>query len=417
MEFSNNLMHARSLAPLRGGLRRGEAHGKAKREAASFSFGIEEEFFLADSVTGALATETPPALFEAAKRATDGLVEREFLQSQVEVTTPPYTSFRDAGTELSYVRNVLCRLASSYGLSVLACATHPTGQWQETVQSHKERYDRVMSELQMIGRRNLVCGMHVHVSVPEPDRRVEIMQGLTPYLPLLLALSTSSPFWQSRLTGLKGYRLAAYDELPRSGIPEAFESTRDYEAYVQALVRSGAAEDGSYVWWMVRPSAKYPTLELRAPDVCTRMDDALAIAALYRALVRHLYYKQPGARLTAIARALAVENKWRAQKHGVMGSFIFERKTIPVSEYLEEVIAKTRIDAEELDCATEVANCRDIVARGTSADIQVAIYEAARRSTGTEEALAAVTQWVAETTKLVASPERPNVPLDRLPRG
>ena len=147
-----------------------------------------------------------------------------------------------------------------------------------------------MDDLQMIGQRNMLCGLHVHIELPDPDDRVDVMMRMLPYLPLFVALSTSSPFWYSRPTGLKDYRLAAYDELPRTGVPELFRNKDDFEAYVGALVKAGVMKDASYVWWSIRPSLKHPTLELRAPDVPTLLDDTIAIAALWRSLARHLVY-------------------------------------------------------------------------------------------------------------------------------
>src|SRR5438045_8312310 len=142
-----------------------------------------------------------------------------------------------------------------------------------------------MEDLQMIGQRNMLCGLHVHVELPDPDDRVDVMMRMLPYLPLFIALATSSPFWRSRSTGLKGYRLAAYDELPRTGVPELFRTPAEYEAYIAALVNAGVREDSSYVWWALRPSMSHPTPESRAPASCTRVEDSVALGALYRTLV------------------------------------------------------------------------------------------------------------------------------------
>ena len=211
-----------------------------------------------------------------------GRIEREFLQAQIEVATEPHCGAGDARRELLRLRQNAAAAAAEHGLAVLACGTHPLARWRHSVQSPKDRYSHVMDVLQMIGQRNMLCGMHVHVEFPDPARRVDVMTRMLPYVPLFIALSTSSPFWQGHATGLKGYRLAAYDELPRTGLPELFRSNEDYDAYVDAMVRSGAMQDASHLWWAIRPSLKYPTLELRAPDCCTRLDDAIAIAALYR---------------------------------------------------------------------------------------------------------------------------------------
>ncbi|MFC7398191.1 carboxylate-amine ligase [Chelatococcus sp. GCM10030263] len=374
--------------------------GSFKRpDAQAFGFGIEEEYFLADARTKRAAFETPDHLFTHANVATEGRIAREFLQNQVEVATPPYATMAEARAELSYIRSVLATMAAEHGLAILACGTHPTARWRHAVQSEKERYDEVMNDLQMIGQRNMLCGMHVHVEVPDPDRRVDIMSRIMPYLPLMLALSTSSPFWQSHHTGLKGYRLAAYDELPRTGLPELFRTAQEFDAYVAALVRSGVMEDSSYLWWMIRPSVKYPTLELRAPDCCTRLDDAVAIAALYRALVRHLYFhRERNGDLDVVDRAIAVENKWRAQRYGVGGTFVSRDGAVTVGDLLDEVIAMTTEDVEILGCSSEIAHCRTIAAEGTSADAQIAVFESNVPKQGVEAALTAVAEWIADNT-------------------
>ncbi|MBV8838673.1 MAG: YbdK family carboxylate-amine ligase, partial [Alphaproteobacteria bacterium] len=237
--------------------------------SGDFQFGIEEEFFLVDAETKSVAREMPRGFIERLKAATGGQVTGEMLQSQVEIATAPQTNIADARTELRFLRQTVSNIAAEHGLAILAVGTHPTAQWRAATQTQAERYDIVMEDLQMIGQRNMLCGLHVHVELPDPDDRVDIMMRMLPYLPLFIALATSSPFWRARPTGLKGYRLAAYDELPRTGVPELFRTPAEYEAYIAALVKAGVMEDSSYVWWAIRPSLKHPTLELRAPDSCT----------------------------------------------------------------------------------------------------------------------------------------------------
>lgn len=375
------------------------------RGETGFSFGIEEEYFLADRETMAVAARSPDSLFGSAAAATQGRVDREFLECQVEVATPPCERIEDARTELTYIRRVLGAIAADNRLAILACGTHPTADWAHSVQTDKPHYDRVMGELQMIGRRNMLCGMHVHVELPDASRRIDVMCRMIPYLPMLLALSTSSPFWQGRRTGLMGYRLAAYDELPRTGLPELLRTDAEYEAYVGGLVASGVLRDAGSIWWSMRPSVKYPTLELRAPDACTRIDDALAIASLYRTLVRHLFMNpHVNADISPADRALAVENKWRAQRYGVRGSFATAGGAVPVETFLEQVVDMVARDAEALGCAAEVEDCRRIVAQGTSADCQIALYEQLAASEGEDGALHAVCQWLARET--VKAPSR-----------
>lgn len=380
------------LATLRGRLGAPEAVGEA-----AFSFGIEEEYFLVDANSGKAAAITPEELFRQAFAASDGRTCREFLQAQAEAVTVPCVTSRRARAELCFVRAVLRAVAARHGLAILACGTHPTALWRRSAQSDKPRYDTIMGELQMIGHRNMFCGLHVHVELPDPARRVEVMGRVMPYIPLFLALSTSSPFWQGQPAGLSSYRAAAYDELPRTGIPDLFRSDAEYRAYVAALVQAGAIKDASYIWWVIRPSARYPTLELRAPDCCTRVDDAIAIAALYRVLLRHLYTHR-GRRPGALTRAIAIENRWRAQRYGIHTTFVTESGAIPLGDFLDGVIAMTAEDADMLGCAGEIARCRAIVAEGTSADAQLSIFQARAAEAGAEAALAAVIDWIGRST-------------------
>ncbi len=363
-----------------------------------FSFGIEEEYFLAHASTMAVATDTPEQLFKEVSKRTGGRAGHESLQAQIEVSTVPHLMAALAREQLASLRAAAAQSASKYGLAILASGTHPSAEWTQISHTVSERYDGVMDALQMVGRRNMLCGMHVHVELPDPSRRVDVMGRMIPFLPLLLAMSTSSPFWRSQNTGLKGYRLAAYDELPRTGIPELFASETEYEDYVAALVVAGVMEDASHVWWALRPSLKYPTLELRAPDCCTRIEDAVAIACLFRVLARFLYRNlSKPATVTHLMRALAVENKWRAQRFGVQGSFAAEAGPMSVREMLESVIAMTAEDAEALGCQKEVTACLNIVERGTSADAQLKVFQA-RSGESADSAVNAVAKWIAETT-------------------
>ena len=367
----------------------------------SFSFGIEEEYFLVDSETRAVTRRMPSGFFEAAKLALEDKVTGEFLQSQIEVVTAPHTDITAARDELRYLRSTLGEIAAQHGLSILASGTHPTAVWERSRQSVGERYDSVMDDLQMIGRRNMLCGMHVHVELPNPDQRIDIMTRMLPHVPLFIALSASSPFWRSQPTGLKGYRLAAYDELPRTGIPELFKTKAEFDSYIEALVKAGIIPDSSYIRWAIRPSFNHPTLELRAPDTCTRLEDTIAIAALYRALARRLYYNPwQNWGMSSISRAIIVENKWRAQRYGVNGTFarIEGDGSISVAEMLEHTIEDVRRDVQTLGCLEEVLHCRRIIEHGTSADRQIAIYDSCAEEP--EKGLQAVSEWLADTTLL-----------------
>ncbi len=360
---------------------------------AAYSFGIEEEYFLADAKTFEVAMQTPNILFEAASWSTGGQAMREMLQAQIEVATNVHVDPSDAREELRFLRNEVAAAAAQHGLVIMACATHPTASWRFSKPSPKPRYAEMIEDLRTIGHRNMLCGMHVHVQIPPPVERVAVMRAMIPYLPLFIALATSSPFWNAKETGLRGYRLAAYDELPRTGLPELFTTQAEYDAYVEALVRSGVMPDESYVWWALRPSLRHPTLELRAPDVCTRLEDAVLIASLYRALIKYLCEHPATAhKVGNVERAIAVENKWRAQRYGTDCIFASKDGPIEIREFLDQVIARVLPHAEDLGCAKEVEGCREILERGSSADAQLRAY----RDSGGD--LRAVTRWIARQT-------------------
>ncbi|MCB8820402.1 carboxylate-amine ligase [Microvirga rosea] len=367
-----------------------------------FRFGIEEEYFVNDAVKRDVARARIKEFFASCHEKLEDGVQHEMLEPQVEIATNPSLDFAEMRTQLTRLRSSLGEIAREHGLTVMAAGTHPLAVWSRVRPSAQPRYGKVMHDLQMIGSRTVVCGMHVHVEIEDLATRIDIMNRIQPFLPLLLALSTSSPFWQSQRTGLLGYRLAAYRELPRTGLPDLFEDEKDYQRYIDTLVAARAIENSSYVWWLIRPSLKHPTLELRVADSCTRLDDTLAIAALYRCLVRHLSFdKKLNAGQTGASRAINDENSWRAQRYGIHGSFVDEasRSAKPVRQMLDETLALVAEDAEALGCRRELDLCRWIIARGTSADRQLMLFtEAVGRGLSNRDALFGVVDWLAAET-------------------
>lgn len=366
-------------------------------------FGIEEEYFLSEAGSRGIAQKVPKPFFAEAKRRFPDKVQQEMLQSQIEIATPVCADMAEARQVLSRLRTGLAGLALEHDLLLLACGTHPSAVWARQRVTEAARYDKIKRDLQMIGSRNQFCGLHVHVEVPDEDGRIGLMRRITPYLPLLLALSTSSPFWQGRRTGLMGYRLAAYAELPRTGIPEFFDDAEDYRRYIATMVASGAIKDASFLWWTIRPSQNHPTLELRIADSCTRIEDTLAIVGLFRCLVRYLLrHPKVNVGLTGASRALAIENLWRAQRYGIHGGLISETSQTmrPCAELLEELLADLQDDIVALGCEREIATCRTIATEGTSADLQLAIFEEARQRGGDAAGLSAVVDWIASETRL-----------------
>ena len=249
----------------------------------AFTIGIEEEYFLVDAATKQVTRDMPKTFLDIAKKATNGQVMGEFLQSQVEVATLPHHDIRTAHAELRHLRQTVAKIAP-----ITAC--HPRRRHPSTPTGSLAaiRGGATRGDGRSADDRPAQHVRPARACRTGPRDRVDVMTRMLPYLPLFIALGTSSPFWRSRPTGLKGYRLAAYDELPRTGVPELFRNKEEFDAYVEALVKAGVMQDSSYIWWSMRPSLKHPTLELRAPDCPTLVDDSIAIAALWRSLARRL---------------------------------------------------------------------------------------------------------------------------------
>lgn len=367
-----------------------------------YRFGIEEEYFVTDARTRRVRQTMSEKFYVDCKMALGDIVKREALQAQIEIAIPPCASLAEAREHLTRCRKALGECAARYRLAIVAAGTHPLAVWTEQRQTPKARYDLYMADVQMLGLRNMLCGMHVHVEVPDPSRRVEIMTRTLPYLPALLALSASSPFWQGRRTGLHAYRPAAYDELPRTGLPELFNSTEEYELFVRTLMQAGVIKDASFIWWSIRPSMRYPTLELRICDVCPRVDDALCIAAIYRCLIRYLVdHPEVNRDIGPLDRALVAENKWRAQRDGHQATLVdhVTLQTRTLAATIEDLLAALRETAEVLGCVQEIEHARMIVEQGTSAAEQCQVYLLARAAGESRPAaLKRVVDYLARTT-------------------
>ena len=354
----------------------------------NFTIGIEEEFLLVDLESRELAKDPPAALFDACTHALGDQVAHEFLRSQIEVNTPPGANIAEIRPHLVDLRRCIAEVAGEHGMAPIAASTHPFSKWAEQDHTDDDRYNVIVEDLQAVVRRLVICGMHVHVGIDDDDLRMDLMNQVIYFLPHLLALSTSSPFWQGRNTGLKSYRMSVWDEMPRTGLPHAFDSYTEFQRHVRVLVNAGVIEDGTKIWWDVRPSARYPTLEMRICDVCTRVDDALAVAALFQCFLRMLYrLRLKNQRWRQYSAMLVTENRWRAQRYGMDAGLIdFGRgEIIPYGELLEEIIDLIREDADALGCTAEIQHLRTICEQGTSAHRQIATYEAALAEGQTEE--------------------------------
>lgn len=332
----------------------------------------------------------------------EGQVTPEFLQSQIEVGTRVHNSVADARAELAHLRKTVSEVAAQNNMAIIAASTHPFAQWGTQQRTHKERYATLEDDLQGVVRRLMICGMHVHVGIEDEDLRLDLMNQAVYILPHLLALSTSSPFWEGEDTGLMSYRVAVWNELPRTGLPEQFDSFGEYRRYVELMVKAGLIEDSTKLWWDVRPSHRFPTVEMRISDLCTRLNDGVCIAALFLCWMRMLWrLKVQNQRWRTYAMMLIAENRWRAQRYGVdKGLVDFGRGAIvPYQELLDEILDLIREDAEHFDCVAEVEHARKIIARGTSAHWQQRCYrEALYAGASNDEALKQVVDMLVRET-------------------
>jgi glutamate---cysteine ligase / carboxylate-amine ligase len=368
-----------------------------------FTLGIEEEYFLVDLKTRDVVEDPPAAMLAECEMLLAGQVSPEFLRAQIEVGTKVCASLAEARADLARLRRSVVEVAARHAMAPIAAATHPFARWDAQKTTLRRRYVNLETDLQGVGRRLAICGLHVHVGIPDNELRIDLLNQASYFLPHLLALSTSSPFWHGEDTGLQSYRLAVFDELPRTGMPERFDSWGEYRRHVGILIGAGLIEDATKLWWDLRPSERFPTLELRITDSCTTLDDALSIAALFRCLLRMLWrLKRENQRWRLYARMLLEENRWRAQRYGIERGLVdFGRGAIfPYAELLDEILALVEADACQFGCSEEVAHARRIVARGTSAHLQRAVLETAlARGATRAEALAAVVDWLIEETR------------------
>ena len=286
-------------------------------------------------------SEPPPELIDHLERELGGHFSPEFLRPQVEVGTPVRDSTAEIRADLEHLRRTVAGIAGGHGLGLIAASTHPFARWRDQKHTDKPRYNILHQDMQVVAQRLLICGMHVHVGIEDDELRVDILNQVSYFLPHLLALSTSSPFWEGTDTGLQSYRLCVFDELPRTGLPERFESHDEYRRTVELMTAAGLIEDATKLWWDVRPSARFPTLEMRVTDVCTRLEDALCCTALFRCICRMLYrLRRDNQRWRIYTRTLVDENRWRAQRYGIdEGMVDFGRgEIVPFPRLMDELL-------------------------------------------------------------------------------
>ncbi|THB79676.1 MAG: carboxylate-amine ligase [Desulfobulbaceae bacterium] len=369
----------------------------------SFTIGIEEEYKLVDRTSRNLINQMPERMLAECQRRLGNQVSPEYLQCQIEVGTKICTSLGEARSDLNLLRKTVGEVAAEHGLAIIASSTHPFGSPGDLEHTPRERYNQLADDLQEVVRRLVISGMHIHVGIEDDDLRTDLMGQVSYILPHLLALSTSSPFWRGRDTGLKSYRISIWDGMPRTGLPEHFDSFGEYQRHIEVLVRAGVIEDATKVWWDIRPSDRYPTLEMRITDVCTRVEDAMAIAAFYRCWLRMLFrLRRSNQRWRRYNNFLVAENRWRAHRYGIdAGLLDFGRgEIVPFHELMQEAIAILYSDAVYFDCVEELEHITTIARRGTSAHRQIATYnECLKSGMDPSEALQMVVDQLIEETQ------------------
>ncbi len=354
-----------------------------------FTVGIEEEYLIVDIATMNLVAQMPPDLMRECTEELGSQVAKEFLQCQIEVGTKVCYSMQEVREDLARLRATVSRIARNHDCLLMAASTHPFS-YGLTQLTDDERYLHLAEELRHVVERLYISGMHVHVGISNDELRIDLMNQASYFIPHLLSLTTSSPFWRGENTGLKSYRVSVFDQLPRTRLPPVFNSYADYMKHVDVLVHCGVIEDATKIWWDLRPSWRYPTLELRICDMCTNIDDTIAVAAVYRCWLSMLNrLKMKNQRWRAYSDFLIKENRWRAQRYGIDTGLIDfgRREIVSLKELVEELIELTEVDAKALGCVDEVAHIRTILERGTSAHRQIDVYNASLES-GRPEALA-----------------------------
>src|SRR5213593_501465 len=341
-----------------------------------FTLGIVEEFQIVDPRTRELRSHVMEIL-EEGKMLLGEQIKPEMIQSMVEVGTGVCRNIQEAREDITKLRSVISNLARKNGLVIVAASTHPISRWQDQKIFDDERYELLVQELQTVARSLLIFGLHVHVGVAEPERRIHIMNAARYFLPHVLALSTSSPFWVGHNTGLKSYRSEVFKQFPRTDIPDHFDSYASFQRYVDLLIKTGCINDGKKIWWDCRPHPFFPTLEFRVCDIPTRVDDTIAIAALFQGIVAKLYKlidQNLGFRL--YRRALIQENKWRAVRWGLDGKMIDfgKQKEVPTKDLIRELLDFVDDVLDDLGSRKEVEHIHTILERGTSADEQLRVY-------------------------------------------
>ncbi len=369
-----------------------------------FTMGVEEEYHIVHPESGSIIADPPRAFFDEVTSLDGRQITPEFYRFQVEIGTKVCEDLDDLQTDLVDLRRIVRETAAKHELAIAAAGTHPTVRIDDQLVTDKDRYTFLREDLAYPARRLLTCGMHVHAGIPDPELRIDLFGQIRYFLPYFLALSTSSPFWHSRDTGLMSYRLPVFHELKNTGLPPVFPSARAFDDFVDYAVDLGITEDKTMLWWDVRPNQRHPTLELRIMDVCTRVDDAMAITALYLCTLSMLTrLRQQSQSWRVYEDGVIQANIWEAMKNGTECSFVdlTQHRRVPFRDVYENLVEMLQPDIDHYGCAAAIDHGRKIIERGTSARQQIRIYEETLAKTQDKEAaFREVVAWlVAETAK------------------
>src|SRR5436853_6555161 len=345
---------------------------------ANFTLGIEEEFQIIDPETGELRSHITE-MIEEGRMILGEQVKPEMHQSMVEVGTAICNNIQEARSELVRLRKTVAGLAAKKGLRIAAASTHPFSSWKDQKITPHEHYDALINEMQMLAQSLLIFGKHVHIGIDDREAQIHLMNAARYFLPHILALSTSSPFWMGTNTGLKSYRSEIFKKFPRTDIPDYFSSHSEFSNYVNLLLKTNCISTPKKIWWDVRPHPTFPTLEFRICDIPSKVDEVIALAALFQAITAKLYklYRNNmGFRL--YRRALIQENKWRAVRWGLEGKLIDfgKQKEVPVRDLILELLDFVDDVVDELGSRKELEYVYKIMEQGTSADRQLKVFDA-----------------------------------------
>lgn len=345
-----------------------------------WTIGIEEEYFLIDPETRKPVPQPKP-LLQKIRDLNYGQASPELFNSQIEIGTTVCENFQQARAEIGLLRIAVQEAAAEHGLKPIAVATHPNAPVHQQQITDKSRYKWLDDTLQHIARTALICGLHVHVGISNPDLRIHLMNHIKPHLPLLLALSASSPFWEGTQTGLASYRTTLIQQMPRTGLPPNFKNWDDYQHHTQKLVDTQILRDGTALWWAIRPSVRYPTLELRVTDLPTRMEDSITLAALYVSILRDLWEQTQTGQTPPEPQPdfLTSENIWRAQRYGTEGTLAdYENKQLtPITHQTKQLLNRIQPHAEKLNCLQETQHAQTVADHGNGATHQTRTYQQA----------------------------------------